>query len=440
MNWVTFKSLQTPLNLLSSITPRLSTPMSMISSWATNMDGLTVSNPFSFTPFQSTYTEATHTRESESQSKSQYMPTTSIYELTHQYMTLLMQNKCKMTTKLYSRSLMNMLKKNVDNSGKLQGQSYSGKKSMKGYVNQYYKSVSSMRATRYDILLQYKIPFTRLGVEKVLVYAKLQNSNCDQYVAIWMKRNLYYRQTWEIDNVYIHQDQQHIALDIESSYDFYNQFHMLNGQIISDSMLSALFFTRLFHNPHDLISRTLNPVSSKKCHADVTDTLEIQLTHLFSTLYQRNNTHILNLFDHDLRAKIMEFREQVSFFQTSGDDDLSPRQNFQILSLYQVPSASKTFTRILVHLHCTHTNQYFSVWFIRRANHQLTWQIEDFYLHQFENIQQIARTDEEYCHQIFTTCKGRIFYTTDFMIEWLLHETQQDENQQNGNAFEPIIH
>ena len=201
-------------------------------------------------------------------------------------------------------------------------------------------------------------------------------------------------------------------------------------------LLSALFFTRLFKDKNQDENSTRDHKVIKSCHLNAVNVIHQQLNDFIQALQKRTSPESLLIFRDQLKSNTSNKdnetvikdgetdKKESETVDHQKEKDLSSHlidSEFYTLSLNQIPSTSKQLTRVVVYLYFPKTKQYLTVWFMRRMSNIHTWTIEDFYVYQFEEIHKISRTNQDYCHKTFKTSKGRIFYTTDLMIEWILH-------------------
>ena len=66
------------------------------------------------------------------------------------------------------------------------------------------------------------------------------------------------------------------------------------------------------------------------------------------------------------------------------------------------------------------TKRYLSVWFKRTLSGDLSWKIDDFYIHRFTQVDRVAYVNEEYCQKTFQTGKCRTFYAADLMGKFII--------------------
>jgi len=282
-------------------------------------------------------------------------------------------------------------------------------------LNSFYSILQGEQIKRYEILTQYKLPFGKMGVESYLTYTKLTTHRGIRYMALWVGRNLNSRQSWKIYDIYLHTALPNLSLEVESDQNLEQRFTTLSGKVIDDSILTSLFFTRLFTDraQSKKVYKLLG--EAKGCQGEVIDTIKVQTAELLNILTDAPNTHSLNILSSNLR-------DRVRSFQSSGFGDCVTvgQPNLKLLSVCLLPTNSNKQTRILAHLYMPSTKQYLSVWFKRTLSGDLSWKIDDFYIHRFTQVERVAYVNEEYCQKTFQTGKCRTFYAADLMGKFII--------------------
>lgn len=272
----------------------------------------------------------------------------------------------------------------------------------------------------YEVLMQYKVPFSDLGVDQVLVYTKLKSVSIERYIAIWIKRSVYGQSSWRVDDVYMHDAYSTLSLSVEHAYPANTNFYTLRGQLVSDSILTALFFTRLFADSYDVYSEQRILSDKQRCNVDFVNCVQSNIQELITSLCHRSVHQSLHMVSPQLRECINAFKEACTREQTL-DHETPLSEDYHLLALYQLPARFEGQTRVLVHLYIPSIKTYFSVWFTRSASRGLTWSLEDFYMHQFGKIKPRAYADKDYCQMRFRTIKTRVFYIPDLIGEHILN-------------------
>ena len=136
---------------------------------------------------------------------------------------------------------------------------------------------------------------------------------------------------------------------------------------------------------------------------------------LLNILNNTSTTHSLNILSPQLRDKV---RGVQSAFLNDGSNQAT--RSLMLLSVSLLPSFSNKQTRILAHVYVPSTDRYLSVWFKRTLNGDLSWKIDDFYIHRFTQVDRAAYVNKEYCQQTFQTGKNRTFYAADLMSKYII--------------------
>ena len=330
--------------------------------------------------------------------------------LINEYLTLLSQSKFKKINRCYTQRFIDSTQKSNDSSNVI----------MSKYLTQFYNDLRSGQVDEYEVLIQYKLPFSKLGTERFLTYIKLKTSTTDRYIAVWFKRNVYGNSSWKIDDIYLNDTDLLLSLNIESNHHNNTYFYTLSGRLITDSTLTSLFFIRLFTDSDYSMYAQRRLSDSKQCHVDIIQTFQSQIQELLTTIYDDSMTQSLEIVSPRLRKRVEDFKSSHRHIASSGYRRDDSHHFYQILSLYQLPARSHNQTRILVHLYIPSTQRYFSIWFTRCVNQGLHWKIDDFYMHQFGEIKPFACADKEYCMTKFRTIKTRVFYMPDLLGDYLL--------------------
>ena len=333
--------------------------------------------------------------------------------LINEYLGFLTQRKFKKASLSYSQKLLDIVN---NKSGKEQSQKT---KKCRTLLSKLYSELKSNPILDYEILIQYKLPFSKLGVDQFLIYTKLRTETENRYLALWITRNIYGESTWKINDLYLHGSPTSLSFNIESNHRSNVDFYTVCGHLITDCTLTALFFTRLFADADHKADMHKILLDSRQCHVDFITTVESQLEELFLTLYENSIPQPMNILSSQLRRRVEEFR--ANYTHTIGKPTRGHSTSlYRLLAIYQLPSRSKKQTRVLIHLYVPSIQKYFSIWFNRAINQGLTWKLDDFYMHQFGHIKPLAYADRDYCMRTFRTLQTKVFYTPDLMSEQIL--------------------
>jgi hypothetical protein len=287
-----------------------------------------------------------------------------------------------------------------------------------------YANLQRAPVEAYDVLIKYKVPFSALGIEQVLVYTKLTSGYTDRYMAVWFKRDLYGQSSWTINDMYVHDASSDFSLSVEDPQVFNDHLCTISGQLVSDSTLASLFFTRIFVNSTDadhMRSEHDSVTNTQRCNRALLRSIQKHMKTFVTSLYQPLVSQSIQVVSLQLNACIELFKDSHLTSDVGGDRGESLTDGFHILELYRIPTRSQWQTRVLVHLYVPSVKSYVSAWFTRSLHRGLAWLLEDFYIHQFGNIESLAFADKEYCLEKFRTLKARVFYTPDLIGEYVLN-------------------
>ena len=274
----------------------------------------------------------------------------------------------------------------------------------------------------YDILLQYKLPFSPLGVDAYLVYTKLRFASQDRYMAIWIKRNIHSQVSWKIEDFLVHDAFSTVSLGVEDQTGD-GQTYTVRGRLLNDSTSAALFFIRLLSGSCSTMPKDQVIDPSKRCNEEFLNTLQQKVKELLKTLHLYAFKGSPRDVDPKLQGVVLDYQSAFSSVSGHEENDFDKITSYRLLSLYRVPSTSEHTMRILVHIYVPSVNQYFSIWFSRSSLKSLKWRIDDFYMHKFGKIKPFAHADKSYCKDHFRTLKTRLFYTADLMGDQFLRST-----------------
>lgn len=278
-----------------------------------------------------------------------------------------------------------------------------------------YAILKSEQIQGYDILTQYKIPFSKMGVDQYLTYAKLTTNKGFRYMALWIGRNLNSRQSWKIYDLYLHSATATPSIGVESTDVLDQQFTTLCGKVVDDSTLTSFFFTRLFTDRAQVKRVYKLLKNAEGSQAELIGIVKGQSKELLNILNDGLTTHSLNILSSQLREKVRHIQSAV----LNSDCDQS-NTSLKLLSVLRLPSISSRQTRILAHIYVPSTDRYLSVWFKRTLSGDLSWKIDDFYIHRFTQVDHVAYVNEDFCQQAFQTGKNRAFYAADLMSKYII--------------------
>ena len=166
-----------------------------------------------------------------------------------------------------------------------------------------YSVLQGEHIQRYEILTQYKLPFSKMGMERYLTYTKLTTHRGIRYMALWVGRNLNSKQSWKIHDIYFHTATPNLSLEVESDRQLEQRFTTLTGKVVDDSILTSLFFTRLFTDraQSKKVYKLLG--EAKGCQGEVIKTIKVQTAELLNILNDAPTTHSLNILSSNLRDR-----------------------------------------------------------------------------------------------------------------------------------------
>ena len=326
---------------------------------------------------------------------------TTIEEVTENYFSLLSQLKYKQLKSFYGSSILN------------------GETTLNN-INRLYASLRKDHIQSYDVLLQYKIPFSKLGTENFLTYTKLSTRKGSRYMALWVCRNLNSRQAWKINDIYLHEVSPELALGVNSHANFDQRFITLCGQMIDDSTLTSLFFVRLFtdRSHSSQIRKSLS--NSQGYQREIVETVKGQTEELLNILHNTPTTFSMSVLSPQLRERVRDLHSSSHDGYPILDGPDQADRSLKLLSLSVLPNHSQRQTRILAHVYMPKQSKYLSIWFKRTLNGELSWKVDDFYIHQFNQVNYSTYVDKNLCQRSFQTMKSRIFYAADLMGKYIV--------------------
>ena len=277
----------------------------------------------------------------------------------------------------------------------------------------------------HEVLLQYKQPFSRLGLDQYLVYIKLELSSGDRHLALWVQRSVHSQTSWKIEDFLIHNTYHKLSLGI-SDGEFAGYAKTIRGQVVNDSILTALFFTRFITGSCPAVPRGQIIDRSQRCNDDFANMVEAKTKKLLHTLHHFAFTEACSRRDPLFHHMVKEYKACAT---GEAVEDPKRAMVYHLLSLSRVPSSSEHVTRVLAHIFVPSVNRYFSVWFSRSALKGLTWNIDDFYIHRFGSLRPNVHADKQYCTDTFRTLKTRVFYTPDLIGDALLRAPSSSKGQ-----------
>lgn len=291
-----------------------------------------------------------------------------------------------------------------------------GNKQVPNHLRALYASLQRDQVHGYEVLTQYKLPFSKLGIDQYLIYTKLNTAKGYRYMALWVGRNLNSRQSWKIYDLYLHTAAPILSIGIEDDRIIDQQFTTLCGKVIDDSILTSLFFTRFFTDraQSKRVRKFLSTVEG--CQREVIDIVQEQTEELINILNDAPTNFALNILSPQLRDRVKQFKSTIlNQSQISSGQDQS-----RLLSISVLPSKSSQHTRILAHFYMPCTDRYLSIWFTRTLTGDMSWTINDFYIHRFSQVDHSAYVNKEYCQQTFQTVNNRTFYAADLMSKFII--------------------
>ena len=325
----------------------------------------------------------------------------TIEELTESYFSSLSQLKYKQLIPLYAS---NMLKDAPHRKN----------------IERLYASLQKDHIQSYDVLLQYKIPFSKLGTENFLTYTKVSTRKGSRYMALWACRNLNSSQSWKINDLYLHEVSHELELGINIHTDLDKRFTTLCGKMIDDSTLTSLFFVRLFTDRAHSNRLRKSLSNAQGLQREIVEIVKGQTEELLNILQNTPTTFSLSILSPPLRERIRELllSSHSNYPVLEKIDQVD--KSLKLLSLSVLPNHSQKQTRILAHLYIPKHSRYLSVWFKRTLDGDLSWKVDDFYIHQFNQVNPSIYSDKKLCQRTFQTMKSRIFYAADLMGKYIV--------------------
>ena len=324
---------------------------------------------------------------------------TTIEEVTESYFSLLSQLKYKKLTPLYGSSILNGNAKSI---------------------NRLYASLRKDHIQSYDVLLQYKIPFSKMGTENFLTYTKVSTRKGSRYMALWVCRNLNSRQAWKINDIYLHEVSSELDLGINGDSDLDQHFTTLCGEMIDDSTLTSLFFIRLFNDRAQSNRMRKSLSNAQGYQREVVEIVKGQTEELLNILHNTPTTFSMSVLSPQLRERVRDLHLSSHCGYPALDGIDQADRSLKLLSLSLLPNHSQRQTRILAHVYMPRQSKYLSVWFKRTLNGGFSWKVDDFYIHQFNQVNHSAYVDEKLCQRTFQTMKSRTFYAADLMGKYIV--------------------
>ena len=273
---------------------------------------------------------------------------------------------------------------------------------------------------KFEILVQYKLPFGKIGHEQFMTYVKLSTRNGNRYLALWMGRNLNSRQSWKIHDLYLHQVSSELNLGMREDDQSETQFSTITGKMIDDSTLTSFFFIRLFTDRAQCNRDRRSLRDAEGYQRNLIEMIHGQTEELLNILRNTPTTFSLSVLSPQLRNRIRDLQSSAEEAYPVLEGEGRSDRSLKLLSLTVLPNNSQKQTRLLAHVYMPSHGRYLSVWFKRTFRGDLSWKIDDFYIHQFRQVDHSSYVNQEFCKKTFQTVKSRVFYAADLMGKYIV--------------------